>query len=127
MAKRIKVAKTRNANTMSESEFWSFIRSTLRRASRYWKPIQQCKQGCKQVYKGDNKRQKYEYVCNECGKAFSDKEIEINHIVEVGSLKSGDDLKGFVDRLFTEDLLECICKPCHLIKTNNYRNENKRL
>ena len=38
-----KAIKPRNAGTMTESAFWSFIRSALRQKSRWWKPITECK------------------------------------------------------------------------------------
>jgi len=43
MAKRKVTPKTRNSGTMTESAFWSFIRSGLRQKSRWWKPIAECK------------------------------------------------------------------------------------
>ncbi len=64
--KVIRAVRTRNAGTMTESAFWSFIRSALRQKSRWWKPITQCKQKSRRTYKGPNKRQKFEYQCNEC-------------------------------------------------------------
>jgi hypothetical protein len=56
--------KPRNAGTMTESAFWSFIRSALRQKSRWWKPITQCKMKARRTYKGPNKRQKFEYQCS---------------------------------------------------------------
>ena len=110
--------KTRNSNTFTESEFWSFIRSCLRQKSRFWKPISECRMKARRPYIGDNKRQKYEYQCSVCLKYFPDKEIQVDHTISAGSLKSGKDLEGFIERLFCEaDGLTCMCKKCHLIKT----------
>ncbi len=53
-----------NAGTMTESGFWSFIRSGLRQKSRWWKPITECKMKARRAYKGPSKRQKFEYQCN---------------------------------------------------------------
>ncbi len=36
------IKKTRNNGTMTEAAFKSFIISTLRRASIYWKPKNEC-------------------------------------------------------------------------------------
>ena len=63
--KTSRVPKTRNAGTMTESAFWSFIRSALRQKSRWWKPITECKMKARRPYKGPNKRQKFEYQCNQ--------------------------------------------------------------
>ena len=121
-----RVVKTRNNFTLSESAFWGFIRSTLRNASRWWKPITQCKLESRRVYKGNNKLQKWEYKCNHCKGWFMDKEVQVDHIVDAGSLTNGDDLKGFVERLFCEvGGFQVLCKPCHQIKTNNARIKNK--
>ena len=114
----VKVPKTRNAGTMTESAFWSFIRSALRQKSRWWKPITECKMKARRPYKGPNKRQKFEYQCNTCKSWFPDKQINVDHIVGAGSLNCGADLPGFVDRLFCEqDNLQVLCETCHNTKT----------
>ncbi len=121
-----KVEKIRNHGTMTESAFWGMIRSFLRQKSRWWKPIQECKQKAKREYKGVNKRQKFEYKCNVCNKYFPEKEIQVDHIIPVGTLKCGKDLEIFVEKLFCElDNLQCICTSCHLIKSNNERINKK--
>ena len=115
-----KTPKTRNAGTMTESAFWSFIRSALRQKSRWWKPISQAKLKAKRKYKGPNKRQKFEYQCNICKSWYPDKKINIDHIVPAGTLRCANDLPGFVERLFCEqDNLQCICTTCHDKKTKN--------
>lgn len=65
-------------------------------------------------YAGENKRQKWEYQCALCGKWFSRKEIEVDHIEPCGSLKSLDDLPQFVGRLLCEvDKLRVTCAVCN--------------
>lgn len=120
MAKRkTKVIKTRNNATMTESQFWGFIRSALRMKSRWWKPISLCKANGKRAYKGANKRQKFEYQCAECKGWFPDKQIAVDHIIPCGALSCADDLPGFVERLFIEvDGLQILCDTCHNKKTN---------
>jgi 5-methylcytosine-specific restriction endonuclease McrA len=113
-----RVAKTRNGGTMSESAFWSFIRSALRQKSRFWAPITQAKLLAKRPYTGQNKRQKFEYQCNECKLYFPEKLINVDHLVPAGSLNNPQDLPGFVERLFCEvDKLQVLCEPCHNVKT----------
>ena len=117
-AKRVKAVKTRNAGTMTESAFWSFIRSGLRQKSRWWKPITECKLKAKRAYKGPNKRQKFEYQCNQCKNWFPEKQINVDHIVPAGSLNCAQDLPGFVERLFCEiEHLQVLCEKCHDKKT----------
>lgn len=116
--KKSRVVKTRNNGTMSESAFWSFIRSALRQKSRWWKPITQCKLNAKRVYKGPLKRQKFEYQCNHCKQWFPEKKINVDHIVPAGSLNCAEDLAPFVGRLFCEiDNLQVLCEECHNVKT----------
>jgi hypothetical protein len=118
------VVKTRNSGTMTESMFLSFIRSALRQKSRWWKPVSECKQNAKRVYVGNNKRQKFEYQCNQCKNWFPDKEINVDHIIPAGSLKSLNDLPQFVEQLFVEvDKLQCLCVNCHYIKTQAERKK----
>ena len=115
--------KTRNNGTLTESAFWSFIRSGLRQKSRWWKPITQCKLNAKRTYKGPNKRQKFEYQCNMCKKWFAEKNINVDHIHPAGSLNCANDLPGFVERLFCEvDNLQVLCSACHDVKTQNEKN-----
>jgi 5-methylcytosine-specific restriction endonuclease McrA len=120
-----KTVKTRNAGTMTESAFWSFIRSGLRQKSRFWKPITQCKMSSRRAYKGPLKRQKFEYQCNECGEWFPEKKINVDHIKPAGSLNCANDLPGFVERLFIEvEGLQILCSNCHDKKTAKER-ENR--
>ena len=119
--------KTRNSGTLTESAFWSFIRSTLRQKSRWWKPVSECKQAVRRVYKGPNKRQKYEYQCNHCKKWYAEKNINVDHIIPAGTLTCANDLPGFVERLFCEvDNLQILCTHCHDIKTKQDKIKIKK-
>lgn len=119
--------KPRAGGTMTEAAFWSFIRSALRQKSRWWKPITQCKLDGRRVYKGTNKRQKYEYQCNKCKKWHPDKNINVDHIIPAGELNCAQDLPGFVERLFCEtDNLQILCKTCHDKKTKLEKTKTKK-
>lgn len=113
---------------MTESAFWSFIRSALRQKSRWWKPITLAKQRAKRPYKGPNKRQKFEYQCNICKHHFPEKDVNVDHIIPVGSLTCAADLPGFIERLFCEVKdLQVLCNDCHNKKTANESNKNKTI
>jgi 5-methylcytosine-specific restriction endonuclease McrA len=123
--KKIKVIKTRNAGTWTESQFWGFIRSSLRQKSRWWKPILETKQKVKRAYKGPNKRQKFEYECNKCKSWFADKNVAVDHIKPVGTLRSAADLPEFVENLFCESHnLQVLCSTCHNSKTQQERKKD---
>jgi 5-methylcytosine-specific restriction endonuclease McrA len=106
---------------MSEAAFWGFIRSSLRRALRFWKPIVKAKMNARRASQSDNKKLKWEFQCNHCKGWFPDKQVQVDHIVPVGSLKCSDDLAGFIDRLASEDGFQVLCSGCHQIKTNSER------
>lgn len=126
--KKFRVPRTRNGGTMTESAFWSGIRSALRQKSRWWVPAANAKLAARRPYEGINKRRKWEYVCSSCKNSFKDDEVVIDHIVPAGTLKCADDLPGFVTRLFCEEEgFQILCKPCHDAKTliDNRATKNK--
>lgn len=56
-----------------------------------------------------------------------ERNIEVDHIIPCGILRSSDDLKGFVERLFCEaDGLVVMCKKCHKIKTEKEKDARKK-
>lgn len=119
-----RAVKTRGNNTLTEAGYWGKIRSVLRRGFRFYPPIKLCKENSRRKYTGKNKRLKWEYECAKCGKWFKEKEIQVDHIVPLGSLKCGDDLAGFIERLTCEvDGLQILCKSCHQTKTNKERKQ----
>lgn len=124
-----RVEKTRGSGTYTESGFWGMIRAALRQKSRWWKPVKDTKDASRRPYKGTNKRLKWEYQCAKCKKWFQEKEIEVDHKIEAGSLRNGDDVKGFIERLFCEkDGLQILCKAdCHREKTLNAKKITKNL
>ena len=120
-----RVAKTRNGGTMTESSFWSMIRSALRRKWMYWVPRRQVLEQARYAYTGPNKRRKWEYECSVCKGKFDGKEVEVDHVIAAGSLKGYDDVALFIQNLFVEDLslLRVVCRPCHKEITKNQKNQ----
>lgn len=121
-----RVARTRAAGTMTESAFWTMIRSTLRNKSRFWEPIKLCKQLGRRKYVGPRRTQKWEYQCACCSKWYPEKEINVDHIRPAGQLRSAADLPSFVETLFCEvDNLQILCNTCHDKKTKQEKDENR--
>lgn len=119
MAKKtIRKPRLRGAGKFTEAGFWSMIRFTLRQKSRFWPPIALCRKNARRKHEGSGKKLKYEYQCSICKNWFFIQDIEVDHIIPVGSLNCASDLPGFVERLFVEvDGLQVLCKKCHLEKT----------
>lgn len=125
--KSSKVSKTRNNGRWTESQFWAFIRSTLRAKSRWWLPILECKKQSRRKYTGKNKCQKWEYQCNHCKNWFQEKFITVDHIKPVGKLQKASDLPDFVENLFCSgENLQCLCKTCHNAKTKLDNKKQKK-
>ena len=112
-----RVERTRNMGKWTEAKYWGTIRSCLRLCFRYWGPITEAR---KRARVGRNK-----YLCAKCGKIYSSKEIQVDHVVPVGSLKRYEDLPGFVKRLTEEDpsKYQVLCKTCHQKKTNSQKGK----
>ena len=101
-------------NAWTTARFWSFVRSNLRQAWVKWPPRYECLNTARRPYRGTNKRRKYEYQCAICQEWFMQKEVEVDHTIPCGSLRSYEDLAGFVERLFAPvETLRCVCKECH--------------
>ena len=112
--KSTRVARTRNAGTMTESQFWLFLKVLLRERSRYWKPIALCRKLAKRKRVVSGKKCIYDYKCARCLNYFPIDQIEVHHIVPVGRLSCAEELPGYVERLFCEvEGLQVLCLECH--------------
>jgi len=119
-----RVERTRNGGTETHSQHMTKIRAAMRNLSRWWKPFAiALKEASNISYVGRAKR--VMYLCASCNKLHGRKNVEVNHIVPVGSLKTYSDLPGFCERLFVEDisLLEVVCKECHSAITSEQRKK----
>lgn len=107
--------KTRNAGTMTESMFFSKIRSSLRNGFRYWKPMQIALDKASRPSQSANKKLKKEYQCAKCKKWFKRADVQIHHVIPCGSLNNYSDIVPFIQRLTVEDItgFEILCKDCH--------------
>jgi 5-methylcytosine-specific restriction endonuclease McrA len=121
--------KTFNGGNWTEGRFNSFITSTLRSGARRWQPKYDTLNASKTEKKINQKtgRLAQHYRCGLCMGEFTQKDMEVDHILPVV-----DPSKGFVswdvfiDRLFCEaHNLQAICKTCHLAKTKQEKQERK--
>lgn len=118
---------SRNGKTMTESQYFSKIRSILRSGFRYWKPMQQALELASRPSQNVNKRIKKEYQCNHCKNWFKRADAEIDHKIECGSLSTYDDIVPFIQRLTPENVnaFQILCKTCHKVKTDLYKQNKK--
>lgn len=118
-----RVGRTRAGNEWTEAGFFGWLRSGFRRMSLRWPPIvRQALERARRKYVGPNTKQKWEYCCAECSGWFMRKSVAVDHVVAVGSLRSFDDVRGFVERLFVEaDGLRVVCVACHELRTQRDR------
>lgn len=119
-----RVARTRNGGTWTESQYWSAIRSALRRKFMYWRPLKEAEKKARRAVSGKG-RQKWEYQCSQCRKWHKGKDVEVDHIVPCGSLLCYEDIPGFIERLTCEDVngYRVLCKACHQKHTNEERSK----
>jgi hypothetical protein len=123
--KTMRVPRTRAGGEWSEAAFWGFLRSGLRQLSRRWPPLVRIAvNAVRRPSQSGNKRQKWEYQCADCDGWFMRKNVEVDHMLPCGSLRSLQDIAGFIDRLFCEpDGLRVLCDRCHAVRTQSVRTQ----
>lgn len=123
--KRILKERTRNGCTETEAMHMGKIRSALRGLTRFgWVPKKQALQDALVVLPVGNKKINH-YRCAMCGGLHRAKDVEVDHMVPAGTLRSYEDLPEFCRRLFVEDkaLLRVLCEPCHKAVTLDQRTK----
>lgn len=119
-----RVPRTHAGGNWTKSRYFSFIRGLLRRGFTRYPVKHAVKKAASRQKKGSRR---YEYQCSECEKWWPNSQVEVDHIEPAGSLKEYEDLPGFVARLYCEpDNLQCLCKNCHLKKTNDERTKRAK-
>lgn len=121
--KNPRVPRTRAGNSWTEAQYWGFLRGIFRAGFKRYPVKYQVKAANKS--KGKTGRG-YTYLCDSCGGWFKSSEVEVDHIIPAGQLKSYSDIPAFVERMFCEpDGLQLLCKDCHRIKTNRENAERR--
>lgn len=103
------------------ARFFTFLRSALRQAwSRYpprYEALKRSETGRK-INKKTGKLARH-HLCAKCKKEFVTKDVQVDHKIDAGTLKTFEDVEGFVRRLFCSvDDLDVLCKKCHSNKTH---------
>jgi len=110
---------------MTEAAFVSFVKGTLRRASRFWRPISA-------TLKEANTRRGF-YLCNGCNKEVTSsivingkrvKNAVVDHINPVVNPTTGfSGWDDFVNNLYCErENLQVLCHACHSVKSQQERS-----
>lgn len=131
--KNPKVARTRNGGTWTEAAFFGRIRGALRKTFAAWVPMKQALIASRRPsQRTDRPMLKFEYECASCHQWFALKEegpegkklVQVDHKLRAGSLRSYEDLPGWIARLTDEDpnAYQIVCIPCHQLKTNEERD-----
>lgn len=122
-------------NKWTTARFFSFLSSALRSAwSKY--PVKYEALKLAEVGKEINKlsgRPAKHYECNECKRHFVAKQVAVDHIIQVGTLRQFSDVSDVCERLFCGiDDLQVLCnykgtidglEACHKIKTREERKK----
>jgi hypothetical protein len=121
--------KTRGNGTLTEGEYFSRVRSALRRVFRWWPPMIKALNKASRPSQNANKRIQKEYQCAKCLAWKTRKEVEIDHVEECGSLSKYEDIVPFLKRLTREEenAYQILCKDtCHIEKTKAYKAQKKK-
>lgn len=111
----------KNYPKWTTARFFTFLRSAFRTAWNKYPPkyeaLKQAEVG--QMTNKKTGRPAKHYECSQCHKYFPAKEVQVDHLIDAGTLTKFEDVQGFVERLFCSvDELQVLCKPCHKNKTH---------
>ena len=115
-----------NHTGWTRAKFFGFLRSNLRLA---WNKYPPKYEALKDAFVGrktneDTGKLAKHYKCAKCRGEFPAKKVQVDHKIEVGTLKHWSDIEGFARRLFcSKDDLRVVCKECHQKITNKNRKK----
>lgn len=125
--RKARVERTRNGGTLTEAGYWGYVRSSLRRAFRFWKPAVIALKKVQVPMKGPRGR-KWGYICAGCGKLYLRTQVQIDHKEPAGALTDYAHVGDFLRRLTPEapEAYQVLCtgegtNGCHDAKTARER------
>ena len=110
----------------TEAKWWAWVRGGIRRGLWEKNPVKlnyikdnRFKAPLGRKTKKNPEGMVWACECEICGKTKRQSLCQVDHKIEAGSLKSFEDLEGFITRLvaITDDDVQIACKSCHSIKT----------
>lgn len=109
----------------TKSKYFRKVRSALRMAFRYWPPMYEALKNATVKGEGGKKH----YLCKNCKKAFTRKEVQIHHKIPCGSIKDFNEVVPFLKRLTnpSPDSYEILCKNCHKKETEKTSKKRKQI
>ena len=123
------ISKSRNGE-WTDARWKSFVVSVLRSGTRRYPPKYETLNAAKTEKKVNAKtgRIAQHYKCAVCLSTFPAKDVQVDHIDPVVCLKKGFvDWDTYIKRMYVAaDGLQVLCKPCHLIKSNEERKQRKK-
>lgn len=121
--------RMRNGGKWTEAKFNSFIKSSLRAASRRWEPKYSCLNDAfvdKKVNEKTGRIAKH-FRCNECLELFPSADVQVDHIFPVIDPSVGfTTWDSVINNMFCEkENLQVLCKFCHDTKTASEKKQAK--
>lgn len=109
----------------TEACYWSWLRGNLRRIwNHHPVKVEFMREKRKRII-GARGKEVWGGECSLCKKDFPAKEMQVDHVIDAGSLVSIEDITPFVTKLLmcSKDNLQYVCSPCHKIKTHSERKK----
>ena len=113
---------TAKPENWTEGRLQGFIIGVLRAGHKRWPFKYEVKNEAKTEKKvnPDSGRLAQFYLCSLCSQEFTNKEVEVDHIIPVIDQTVGFvDWDTYIQRLFSpKENYQLVCKSCHLAKSN---------
>lgn len=108
----------RNPKVKKPKDLRSWLTAKLRRISYHWPESNEALK-LSRALPG-------RFLCAECKKIFTRKEVSIDHIEPVVALKGFTTWDEYIARLFVNrTAYQILCKPCHVVKSTQENSKRR--